>query len=72
MMKQTRKKRKAKLFEFKSKYHPGQLKKIDNFEKGLVQYSHLFQIQKIKCDFQEKMKSDILDDKSSPNVIICR
>ena len=53
-MKQTRKKRKAKLFEFKSKYHPGQLKKLDNFEKDLFNIATSFKFRKFNAISKKK------------------
>ena len=57
-------------FGFKSKHHPGQLKELGNFEKDLFNVVTSLKFRKLNDNFQEKMKSDILDIKSSPNVLI--
>ena len=47
-------KRKAKLFEFKSKYHPGQLKKLGNFEKNLFKIATSFKFRKLNAISKKK------------------
>ena len=49
---------------------PRPTEKIDNFEKGLFNVVPSLKFKILNYNFQEKMKSDILDIKSSPNVLI--
>ena len=52
------------------KHHPGQLKELNNFEKDLFNVISSLKFRKLNENFHEKMKSDILDIKPSPNVLI--
>ena len=61
---------KPKTFGFKSKHHPCQLRESDNFEKDLFNVVAYLKFRKLNDSFQEKMKSDILEIKSSLNVFI--
>ena len=61
---------KRETFGFKSKHHPGQFRELDNFEKDLFNVVTPLKFRKLNDSFQEKMKSDILDINSSPNVLI--
>ena len=61
---------KPETFGFKSKHHPCQLRESDNFEKDLFNVVAYLKFRKLNDSFQEKMKSDILEIKSSPNVFI--
>ena len=61
---------KHETFGFKSKHHPSQLKELDNFKKDSFNVVTSLKFRKLNDSFQEKMKSDILDIKSSPNVLI--
>ena len=57
-------------FGFKSKHHPCQLRELDNFEKDLFNVVAFLKFRKFNDSFQEKMKSDISEIKSSLNVLI--
>ena len=57
-------------FGFKSKHHPCQLRELYNFEKDLLNVVASLRFRKLNDSFQEKMKSDISEIKSSPNVFI--
>ena len=62
-------------FGFKLKHHLGQLKELDKFGNGLLIVVTSLKFGKLNDDFQKKkkerkMKSDILDIKSSSNVLI--
>ena len=46
------------------------LRELDNFEKGLCNVVTSLKFRKLNNSFQEKMKSDILDIKSSLNMLI--
>ena len=46
------------------------LRELDNFEKDLFNVVTSLKFRKLNDIFQEKTKSDILDIKSSPNVLI--
>ena len=61
---------KRETFGFKLKHHPGQLREVDNFEKDLFNIVASLKFRKLNDSSQEKIKSDILDIKSSPNVLI--
>ena len=50
--------------------HPCQLRKLDNLEKDLFNVVASLKFRKLNDSFQEKMKSDISEIKSSPNVSI--
>ena len=50
--------------------HPCQLRKLDNLEKDLLNVVASLKFRKLNDSFQEKMKSDISEIKSSPNVSI--
>ena len=63
---------KRETFGFKSKHYPGQLRELDNFEKDLFNVVTSLKFRKLNDSFQGKMKSDILDISSSPNVLIFR
>ena len=68
--KKNKEEAKHETFGFKSKHHPGQLKELDNFKKDSFNVVTSLKFRKLNDSFQEKMKSDILDIKSSPNVLI--
>ena len=59
---------KPETFGFKSKHHPCQLRELDNFEKDLFNVVSSLKFRKLNDNFEEKMKSDISEIKSSPNV----
>ena len=66
----NKEKAKRETFGFKSKHHPCQLRELDNFEKELFNVVASLKFRKLNDSFQEKMKSDISEIKSSPNVFI--
>ena len=57
-------------FGFKSKYHPRQLKELENFEKDLFNIVNCLKFRNVNDDFQEQMKSDLSDIKASPDVLM--
>ena len=57
-------------FEFKSKYHPRQLKELENFEKDLFDIVNCLKFRNVNDNFQEQMKSDLSDIKASPDVLM--
>ena len=69
-MKKNKEEAKRETLGFKSKHHPCQLRELDNFEKDLFNVVPSLKIRKLNETFQEKMKSDISEIKSSPNVFI--
>ena len=69
-MKKNKEEAKRETFGFKSKHHPCQLRELDKFEKDLFNVVSSLKFRKLSDSFQEKMKSDISEIKSSPNVFI--
>ena len=61
---------KNETFQLKSKHHPCQLRKLDNFEKDLFKVVASLKFRKLNDSFQEKMRPDISEIKSSLNVFI--
>ena len=61
---------KHETFGFKSKHHPFQLRELETFKKDLFNVAACLKFIKLNDSFQEKMKSDISEIKSSPNVFI--
>ena len=57
-------------YRFKSKYHPGQCKELETFEKDLYNIVSSLKYRKPTDDFQEQMKEDISSINSSPDVFI--
>ena len=57
-------------YEFKSRHHPSQSKYLEAFEKDLFGITSTFKFRPIHNDFQQKMKEDIVQIKSSPDVLI--
>ena len=69
-MKKNKEEAKRETLGFKSKHHPCQLRELDNFEKALFNVVPSLKIRKLNETFQEKMKFDISEIKSSPNAFI--
>ena len=57
-------------YGFKSRYHPNQSKYLEAFEKDLFGISSTLKFRPIHNDFQRKIKEDIAQIKSSPDVLI--
>ena len=57
-------------YRFKSKYHPGQCKELETFEKDLYNIVSSLKYRKPTDDFQEQKKEDISSINSSPDVFI--
>ena len=66
----NKKKAKCETFRLKLKHHPCQLRELDNFEKDFFNVVASIKFRKLNDSFQEKMKPDISEIKSSPNVFI--
>ena len=56
-------------YGFKSRYHPSQSKYLEAFEKDLFGTTSTLKFRPI-YDFQQKMKEDISQIKSSPDILI--
>ena len=61
---------KNETFQLKSKHHPCQLRKLDNFQKDLFKVVASLEFRKLNDSFEGKMKPDISEIKSSLNVFI--
>ena len=57
-------------YGFKSKHHPSQSKYIKAFEKDLFNMANSLKFRRVRNDFQQKMKQDIAQIKSSNDVFI--
>ena len=57
-------------YGFQSKYHPSQSKYLEVFEKDLFGITSTLKFRPTQNDFQQKMKEDIAQIKSSPYVLI--
>ena len=55
-------------YGFKSKYHPGQCKELETFEKDLSNVVSSLKYRKSTDDFQEQMKEDISSINSSLDI----
>ena len=57
-------------YGFKSKHHPSQSKYIKAFEKDLFNMANSLKFRRVHNDFQQKMKEDTAEIKSSNDVFI--
>ena len=57
-------------YGFKSKHHPSQSKYLAAFEKDLFNMANSLKFRRVRYDFQQKMKEDIAEIKSSNDVFI--
>ena len=57
-------------YGFKSKHHPSQSKYLEAFEKDLFNMANSPKFSQVRNDFQQKMKKDIAQIKSSNDVFI--
>ena len=55
-------------YDFKTRDYPPQCKELQNFEKDLLDTIKLIKFRIVKGSFQRKLKEDILNIKSSPDV----
>ena len=55
-------------YGFQTRNYPPQCKELQNFEKDLLDTIKLIKFRIVKDDFQRKLKEDILNIKSSPDV----
>ena len=69
-MKKSKEEEKRETFGFKSKHRPCQLRELENFEKDLFNIVASLKFRKLNDSFEEKIKSDILEIKLSPNLFI--
>ena len=57
-------------YGFKSKHHPSQSKYLEAFEKDLFNMANSLKFRWVHNDFQQKMKEDTAEIKSSNDVFI--
>ena len=57
-------------YGFNSKHHPVQSKYLEAFEKDLFNIAKSLKFRRVRNDFQQKMKEDIAQIKSSNDVFI--
>ena len=66
----TLEKQRKVTYKFKSNYHPSQFKYLQAFEKDLFNISNSLKFRPVHNDFQQTMKKDIAQIKSSNDVFI--
>ena len=57
-------------YGFKSKHHASQPKYLEAFEKDLLNMANSLKFRHLRNDFQQKMKEDIAQIKSSNDIFI--
>ena len=66
----TPKKILEKNYGFISRHYPITCNELQNFEKDLLNITKSIKFRNVRDEFQEKLKADILNIKSSPNVLV--